>query len=141
MTPDRATILDVAREAGVSAMTVSRVVNKKGDVRAETRERVLAAIERLGYRPSGIARGLATRRTGALGLVVPDITNPFFSEIARGVERQACELGYHVYLCNTHEDVDRERALLASLETQRVDGLVSCSSRLPSRELRALLPR
>ena len=75
---DRVTMADVAREAGVSQMTVSRVVNDKGDVSSATRQRILSIIDRLGYRPSGIARGLATQRTGTLGLVVPDVANTFF---------------------------------------------------------------
>ena len=74
---DRTTMSDVAREAHVSLMTVSRVVNNKGEISPETRQRVLKVIERLGYRPSAIARGLVTSRTGTLGLVVPDIANPF----------------------------------------------------------------
>jgi LacI family transcriptional regulator len=127
---DRVTMADVAREAGVSSMTVSRVINNKGHVSPETRARVREAIERLGYRPSGIARSLATRRTGTLGLVVPDVANPFFADVARGVEQVAYQAGYNVFLCNTEEDPQRERAVLASLEEKRVDGVVLCSSRL-----------
>lgn len=138
---DRVTMADVAREAGVSSMTVSRVINNKGDVSAETRQRVHAVIERLGYRPSGIARGLATRRTGTLGLVVPDVANPFFSDVARGVEHVAYAEGYNVFLCNTEEDPERELAVLRSLEEKRVDGLVLCSSRLDEEELRAVVSR
>jgi LacI family transcriptional regulator len=126
---------DVAREAGVSTMTVSRVVNDKGEISPATRHRVLAVIERLGYRPSSIARGLATQRTGTLGFVVPDISNPFFSDIARGVEDEAYAAGYNVFLCNTEEDPERERAILESLEEKRVDGLLLCSSRLEDDEL------
>lgn len=133
---DRITLADVAREAGVSSMTVSRVVNDKGDVSPATRQKVLGVIERLGYRPSGIARGLATRRTGTLGLVVPDVANPFFSDLARGVEHVAYGEGYNVFLCNTQEDPEREVAVLQSLEEKRVDGLVLCSSRLDEPELR-----
>lgn len=136
---DRVTMADVAREVGVSMMTVSRVVNDKGDVSAETRQRVLAAIDRLGYRPSGIARGLATRRTGTLGLVVPDVANPFFAEIARGVEHVAYAEGYNVFLCNTDEDPERELDVLGSLEEKRVDGIVLCSSRLETADLQLVV--
>lgn len=132
---------DVAREAGVSSMTVSRVINEKGEVSEATRERVLAVIEQLGYRPSGIARGLATRRTGTLGLVVPDVANPFFADVARGVEHGAYAEGYNVFLCNTEEDPERELAVLKSLEEKRVDGLVLCSSRLDEAELRTVVSR
>lgn len=116
-------------------MTVSRVVNDKGPVSVDTRQRVLDAIQRLGYRPSGIARGLATRHTGTLGLVVPDVANPFFAEVARGVEQVAYAEGYNVFLCNTDEDPDRELDVLGSLEEKRVDGIVLCSSRLDNDDL------
>ena len=135
----RVTMADIAREAGVSLMTVSRVVNNKGEVSPDTRQRVLDVIERLGYRPSGIARGLATKRTGTLGLVVPDIANPFFSDVARGAEDRAYTEGYNVFLCNTNEDPHREIAAMESLEEKRVDGLVLCSSRLDDDELHVAL--
>jgi LacI family transcriptional regulator len=133
----RVTMTDVAREAGVSTMTVSRVVNDKGEISAATRSRVVEVIERLGYRPSSIARGLATKRTGTLGFVVPDVSNPFFSDIARGVEDEAYDQGYNVFLCNTKEDPVREKAVLESLEEKRVDGLLLCSSRLEDDALHA----
>ena len=136
---NRVTMADVAHEVGVSMMTVSRVINHKGDVSEVTRRRVLEAIERLDYCPSGIARGLATRRTGTLGLVVPDVANPFFAEVARGVEHVAYAEGYNVFLCNTDEDPERELAVLNSLEEKRVDGLVLCSSRLESEDLRLVV--
>jgi LacI family transcriptional regulator len=135
----RVTMADVAREAGVSTMTVSRVVNEKGEISAATRQRVLAVIEQLGYRPSAIARGLATQRTGTLGLVVPDISNPFFSDLARGAEDQAYAEGYNIFLCNTKEDPQREVSTLESLAEKRVDGLIVCSSRLEDGQLCAAL--
>jgi LacI family transcriptional regulator len=139
--PDRVTIADVAREAGVSLMTVSRVVNDKADVSQATRQRVLQVVERLGYRPSSIARGLATRRTGTLGLVVPDVANAFFANVARGAESHAYARGYNVFLCNTDEDSQREEEVLQSLEEKRVDGVVLCSSRLDDSELSLQLRR
>ncbi|MFP4345723.1 MAG: LacI family DNA-binding transcriptional regulator [Anaerolineales bacterium] len=138
---NRTTMADVAREAGVSLMTVSRVVNNKDGVSAATRQRIQTVIDRLGYRPSDIARGLVTKRTGTLGLVVPDVSNPFFSEVARGAEHVAYAEGYNVFLCNTEEDVERELAVLKSLEEKRVDGLVLCSSRLEESELEAAVAR
>lgn len=135
------TMADVAREAGVSLMTVSRVINHKEGVGEQTRHQVQAVIARLGYRPSVIARGLATRRTGTLGLVVPDNANPFFSEVARGAEERAYTEGYNVFLCNTAESPERELAVLQSLEEKRVDGLILCSSRLSEEQLCAALPR
>lgn len=132
---NRVTIIDVAREAGVSLMTVSRVVNNKEDVSASTRQKVLDVIQELGYRPSSIARGLVTHRTGTLGIVVPDIDNPFFSGIVRGAENQAYAEGYSVFLCNTNEEQKREIAVLETLEEKQVDGLLLCSSRLNDEEL------
>lgn len=132
---------DVARESGVSLMTVSRVINDKGDVSDDTRQRVLAVIERMDFRPSGIARSLATRRTGTIGLVVPDISNPFFADVARGVADAAYLDDYSVFLCSSDEDPARELEFLISLEEKRVDGLIVCSSRLSSDELASALAR
>ncbi len=126
---------DVARQAGVSLMTVSRVINNKGDVSSETRQRVLEIISSLGYRPSAIARSLATKETSTIGLVIPDVSNAFFAEITQGVERLAYSKGYHVFLCNTEEDPQRELAVIQSLEEKRVDGLIICSSRLEEEKL------
>jgi len=126
---------DVAHQAKVSLMTVSRVINNKGDVSSETRQRVLEVISNLGYRPSAIARSLATKETSTIGLVVPDVSNAFFAEITQGVERLAYSKGYHVFLCNTEEDPQRELAVIQSLEEKRVDGLILCSSRLQEEKL------
>jgi LacI family transcriptional regulator len=130
----KATVADIAREAGVSMMTVSRVINHKGDVSAATLEKVQEVIDRLNYRPSGIARSLATKHTGALGLVVPDVSNPFFAEIARGAEHIAYAEGYNIFLCNTEEDPQRELTVVHSLEEKRVDGVVLIS-RLQPRQI------
>jgi LacI family transcriptional regulator len=135
------TMADVARAAGVSRMTVSRVINDKGEISSTTRQRVLEVIEQLDYRPSSIARGLATRKTTTIGLVVPDIANPFFSDLACGVADRAYSEGYNVFLCNTHENLHRELQILESLVEQRVDGLMLCSSRLPDDMLRRSLRR
>lgn len=135
------TIADVAREAQVSTQTVSRVLNGKGEISPATRQRVLEVIARLGYRPNGVARGLVTSRTLTLGLVVPDIANPFFPEIARGVEEVVLQQGYNVFLCNTIEDPEREEAILKLLEDKRVDGVILCGSRLPDERLLPLLQR
>jgi LacI family transcriptional regulator len=128
------TIADVAREAGVSMMTVSRVINNKGPVSAATRQQVQEVIDRLNYRPSGIAHSLATKQTGTLGLIIPDVSNPFFADVARGAEHIAYAEGYNIFLCNTEEDPQRELAVMASLEEKRVDGVVVIS-RLQSEQL------
>lgn len=141
MSSNRPTLADVAREAGVSLMTVSRVVNCKEGVGQKQRQRIEAIIERMGYRPSGIARSLITQRTNAIGLIVPDISNPFFPDVAHGVEQLAFEQGYSLLLCNTEEDSQRELSVLELLFEKQVDGLILCSSRLETHELKAALPK
>jgi len=141
MMSKRVNIADVAREAGVSVQTVSRALNNKGEISAETRERVLGIVERLGYRPNTLARGLVTQKTSTLGLVVPDIANPFFSEVARGAEDTAHGAGFSLLLCNTMENPTREVDALRTLEAQRVDGIILCSSRLSEEEFHAMLAR
>ncbi len=135
----RVTIEDVARAAGVSAMTVSRVINDQSGVSDTTRERVREAVQRLGYRRNSLARGLKARHSHTIGLVVPDITNPYFPEIVRGAEDTALEAGYTVFLSNAIEDQQREAASLRILEERRVDGVIVVSPRLPERRLHALL--
>lgn len=137
----RVTMSDVARQAGVSLMTVSRVINHKGDVNEDTRRRVLKIIKDLNYRPSAIARSLATQETRTIGLIIPDVSNPFFADITRGIELLAYAEGYHVFLCNTEEDPQRELALIQSLEEKRVDGMVLCSPRSDDAKLIELLTR
>ncbi|HEX9114831.1 MAG TPA: LacI family DNA-binding transcriptional regulator [Anaerolineae bacterium] len=137
----RVTIADVAREAGVSRQTVSRVINNKGEISPETLAHVRSVIARLEYRPSSIARGLATQKTLTIGLVVPDIANPFFAEIARAAEDTAHAAGYSLLLGNTAEDQTREEDVFFALEDKRVDGVIICSSRLPDERLRTLVGR
>lgn len=120
-----ATIYDVARRAAVTAATVSNVITGKGSVGDETRARVQAAIEELNYRPNLMARGLARRRSYTLALILPNIANPFYPEIALEVERIAGEHGYHLMLCNTHYDADVGRAHLQGLSGRWVDGILA----------------
>ena len=118
------TLRDVALRAGVSTKTASRVVNHQGEVSDETRDRVQAAIRELGYRPSKLARGLVTHRTDTIGLVLGDITNPFFPEVARGVLDNAEQAGYNVFVCNSDGDLQREIRILHSLADHAVDGII-----------------
>jgi LacI family transcriptional regulator len=120
----RVRIKDVAERAGVSTATVSHVINQTRFVREETRQKVLEAIEALNYHPSTIARGLATNSTQTIGLVVSDITNPFFTAVARGVEDEINQYGYHTIFCNTDEDPDREDEYLRLLFARQIDGLI-----------------
>ena len=126
----RVTITDVARAANVHASTVSRVLNGRAELSLlpETRERVIAAATRLGYRPSALARGLRLRRTFTLGMLVPDITNPVFPSIIKGVEGAAHTRGYHLILCNTDDSFEREASYLRVLREWRVDGILIASS-------------
>ncbi|WP_119070389.1 LacI family DNA-binding transcriptional regulator [Aggregatilinea lenta] len=136
---DRVTLHDVAREAGVSPMTVSRVINNTGRISDATREHVRAVIARLDYRPSRAARTLVTNQTLMIAVITPDITNPYFAEIVKGVEDLAWERGYSVLLANTNENQAREHAVLSQLEDSTVDGIIICSSRLPDDDLYALI--
>jgi LacI family transcriptional regulator len=132
----RPTLADVARSAGVSLMTVSRAINNKAGVSADVRKSILKLAKELGYHPNQIARGLATNYTTSVGLVVPDNTNPFFAQIARGVEDTAYDHGYNIFLVNTAEDATREESALNSLCQKGVDGLILISSRLPVKALK-----
>lgn len=122
-----ATIRDVARDAGVSVATVSRVLNEDTvgyPVADRTRRKVLAAIEKLRYRPNQMARGLLQRRTGVIALVVPDISNPYYPELSRGLEDMAHEHGYRLMFCSTDRDPDKARTHIEALLAARVDGIV-----------------
>ena len=120
----RVTMRQVADRAGVSAMTVSRVINDSPRVSREARKRVEAAIAELGYVPNRLARGLIRQKTGAIGLIVPDVANPFFTLVVRGAEEAARRAGYHVILCNTQGDLERERGYLENMLAFQVEGLL-----------------
>jgi DNA-binding LacI/PurR family transcriptional regulator len=123
----RPTIYDVASAAGVSLATVSRVINASAPVSDATRRRVLSVAGKLGYRPSLIASSLSRRRSQTLGLIVPDIANPFFAELARAVEKTAAAAGYAVFVCNTDEHASQEAAYIDVLTRRGVDGLLLCT--------------
>ncbi len=118
------TIRDVAREAGVSVSTVSRVFSNKGAVSDELREKVLQASKGLGYSPNSAARSLRNGRTLMVGLVIPDVTTPFFAEVARSASRVLGSAGYSVLLCDSDENPENERKHLRVLRERRVDGLL-----------------
>jgi LacI family transcriptional regulator len=118
------TLHEVARRAGVSAMTVSRVVNGRGSVDSETRQRVEEAIQALDYVPNRIARGLISQKTQTIGIIVPDIVNPFFAPVVRGAESAARKAGYRVLLCNSEGDLRLEREYIEDLVAHRVEGLL-----------------
>jgi DNA-binding LacI/PurR family transcriptional regulator len=119
---------DVAQRARVSVSTVSHVLNGTRKVAEATRGDVLAAVKELSYRPNLLAKGLKTRRTYTIGLLIPDIQNSFFTFVVRGVEDVALSRGYHLFLCNTDEDPGREDEYIAELAKKRVDGLMVAPS-------------
>ena len=119
-----ATIKDVAARAGISYTTVSHVVNGTRPVSEQVRRKVEAAIAELGYVPSGVARSLRARATGTLGLLVPNASNPYFAELARGIEDHAERNGYSVILCNSDDDIDKQLRYLRVLLERRIDGLI-----------------
>lgn len=118
------TIREVAESAGVSYATVSHVINNTRLVSPETRERVLAAMDALNYRPNALARSLRQGKTNTLGLVLPDSANPFFAEISRSIEAEAFKKGYSVFLCNTELDTQRELFYVDVLSKKQVDGII-----------------
>lgn len=119
-----ASVYDVARESEVSVFTVSAVVNHKSHVGKKLRERVEAAIRKLNYRPNLIARSLAQQRTHTIGMIVPDIANPFFPMVVRGVEDAAQKHGYNLLLCNSDDALDKEERAIELLLSKRVDGIL-----------------
>ena len=127
------TITDVAARAGVSSATVSRVLQGSPRVSRAALERVQAAIAELEYRPSGVARSLRSQQTGTLGLIVTNITNPFYPEIVRGAEDAAQRMGASIILCNAAEDPEREIAYLELLLERRVDGVIVAAGGLTQR--------
>jgi LacI family transcriptional regulator len=118
------TIYDVAREANVSMATVSRVVNGNPNVKPTTRKKVLDAIERLGYRPNAVARGLASKKTTTVGVIIPDISSIFFAELARGIEDIATMYKYNIILSNSDQNKEKELHLLNTMLGKQVDGIV-----------------
>src|SRR5258706_7115978 len=118
------TLREVAEKAGVSAMTVSRVINGAAGVRDDTRRRVEEIIAALDYVPNRIARGLLSSRTGILGLIVPDVVNPFFTLVVRWAETVARRAGYRVLLCNSEADLALERQYIDDMISHRIEGLL-----------------
>ncbi|MGN1386597.1 MAG: catabolite control protein A [Bacillus sp. (in: firmicutes)] len=124
------TIYDVAREANVSMATVSRVVNGNPNVKPVTRKKVMDVIDRLGYRPNAVARGLASKKTTTVGLIIPDISNIFYAELARGIEDIATMYKYNIILSNSDENTEKELHLLNTMLGKQVDGLIFMGSNI-----------
>lgn len=116
---------DIADKAGVSRVTVSRVLSNHPSVKAETRKKVLYWVKELEYEPNVIAQSLAGSSTNVIGLLVPEIAYPFFSEIIEAVENQAFYAGYHTIICNTRRSPEKERNILTELKKRKVDGIIA----------------
>ncbi|MDZ5034705.1 LacI family DNA-binding transcriptional regulator, partial [Clostridium perfringens] len=118
------TIDDIAKKAGVSSATISRVLNNSSYVKDETKEKVLKVIEEMNYVPSAIARSLSRRETSTIGIIVPDITNPYFGEIIKGISKIAEEVGLNIILFNTNNDIKSELKALDEVKKHRLKGVI-----------------
>jgi len=120
----KVTINDIAKISGVSKATVSRVVNGTKPVSDEVRRKVMQAIDETGYKPSSLARSLMTKETKLIGVVIPDVSNPIFSQLVKGMEEVSSEQGYNILLCNSYLNHDKEMEYLEILSDKEVDGIV-----------------
>ena len=127
---NRVTIKDIARVANVSHTTVSRALNDKSRIRNETKQRILAIVRDLNYQPNFIARSLVMRRTRTLGLIITTIANPFYTELALGIESTARSLGYNIILSFTHSDLSIEKESVDMLRSKGVDGMIFSSAHM-----------
>lgn len=124
------TIYDIAKEAKVSVATVSRVLNNTAPVKDSTRTKIMESIDKYQFQPNALARSLIRKETGTLGIILPDITNPFYPEVISGINSQANELGYTFFLCDTHGDYDKESQYLNELQEKQVDGILLLGGRI-----------
>ena len=124
------TIYDVAREADVSMATVSRVVNGNPNVKPATRKKVLEVIDRLDYRPNAVARGLASKKTTTVGVIIPDVTNVYFSSLARGIDDVASMYKYNIILANSDANEQKELQVLNTLLAKQVDGIIFMGNKI-----------
>lgn len=126
-----ASIRDVAVRAGVGIGTVSRTLNNSGYVSEETRLRIMKAVEEIGYKPSAIATNMVKKRTGIIGVMVPNLEHPFFAKIMKHIENELYKQGYKCLICNTLDIVNRQKSFIDMLDSRAVDGIISCVDELP----------
>lgn len=131
-------IKDIARIAKVSHTTVSRALNNKSRIRNETKEKILSIAKEIGYRPDFIARSLVMKRTKTLGLVITNIANPFYTELAQGIEKTATKLGYSIIFCSTQSDISIEKQYIEMLRSKGADGIVFSSAHMEDPNIVAL---
>jgi len=130
------TIKDIAKLAGVSTATVSKIVNNKvDDISDTTVEKVKKIIKEKNYTPNYLARSMVTKKTKTLGLIIPDIRNPFFTEIAKGAEDKANELGYSIFFCNSDDDLEKEITYIRNLIDKQVDGIMLAGASIRNKDL------
>ncbi|HEY5742032.1 MAG TPA: LacI family DNA-binding transcriptional regulator [Terrimicrobiaceae bacterium] len=129
--PKAVRLKDIAQSLGISISTVSAALQNREDISETTRQRVHAAVQKLGYQPDSVARTLVTRRSNVLGVVVPDLSRSFFSELLKGVDSVVSEKGYSLLVCNTAENAEKEDQILGMLRSRRVDGLLIASAHNP----------
>ena len=123
-----ASIRDVARLANVSPATVSRVMNNTANVDEEKRQRVLSAIKETGFVPNQVARSLFKKSAKLIGLIVPSIENPFFTQMASAIEKTADDMGYRILLCSSTDDVEKEKTMISMLTSMNADGIIITTS-------------
>jgi LacI family sucrose operon transcriptional repressor len=124
------TIKDVAEKAGVTVTTVSRVINNRGYISEHTRNKVNQVMKEMNYQPNEIARSLSKKRSNIIGLIIPAIAHPFFSELTHHLEKYAFDLGYKMLICNSRMDAQKEKEYIEMLKSNRVDGVIMCSHTL-----------
>jgi LacI family transcriptional regulator len=124
MEKQNVTIYDVARESGVSMATVSRVLNGNDNVRPITKQKVMNVIDKLSYRPNEVARGLASKKTTTVGVIIPDVTDGYFSALARGIDDIATMYKYNIILANSDDNPEKEASVLGTLLSKQVDGII-----------------
>ncbi len=137
----KVTIEDIACLANVSKATVSRVLNDRKGVGEETRQKVKKIIDEFEYNPNLLARGISTSKTKTIGIIIPDITNPFFPALVKSIEVELSAQGYTIILCNTDADIMREKRAISSCISKRVDGIIFASSQIDSSEVKFMLKR
>lgn len=133
-----ATIKDVAREAGLTVGTVSRVLNNRGYISEATREKVYQIMKELNYQPNEVARSLSKSKTNTIGVIVPHIVHPYFAKLISNLEKAASDRGFKMLLCNSREERERELEYLEMLKSNRVAGLILCSATVKTESLESL---
>jgi len=135
-----ATIVDVARLAGVTPTTVSRVINNRGYISEKTKKRVHEAMDELGYQPNEIARSLTKQKSNTIGVIVPHISHPYFAKLISNLENEAAKKDYKIILCNSKEKAEKEKQYLDMCKSNRVAGIIICSGNVESNKINTGIP-